>query len=90
MADVLVRLDRITFHHAAEIVLDAVSWEIQMGQEIGLVGPNGAGKSTLLRIINGELQPGDGTIVRHQTRIGYLPQEPIFPATIWEIALGAS
>ncbi len=39
-----------------------------MGQEIGLVGPNGAGKSTPhLRIINGELQPGDGTIVRHRT-----------------------
>lgn len=92
MADVLVRLDRITFHHAAEIVFDAVSWEIQMGQKIGLVGPNGAGKSTLLRIINGELQPGDGTIVRHQTRIGYLPQEPIFPegATIWEVVLGAN
>ncbi len=92
MADVLVRLDRVTFHHAAEIILDAVSWEIQVGQKIGLVGPNGAGKSTLLRIIQGELQPGDGTIVRHQTRIGYLPQEPDFPAgsTIWEVILGAN
>lgn len=92
MADVLVRLDRITFHHAAEIILDAVSWEIQMGQKIGLVGPNGAGKSTLLRIINGDLQPGGGSIVRHQTRIGYLPQEPNFPSrtTIWEVVLGAN
>ncbi|MCU0520145.1 MAG: ATP-binding cassette domain-containing protein [Anaerolineae bacterium] len=92
MSEILVHLDRVTFHHAADVVLDGISWEIQLGQKIGLVGPNGAGKSTLLRLIAGEVQPDGGTIVRHQTRIGYLPQEPAFPpgATVWEVALSAN
>ena len=78
MSAVQVHLDRIRFHHAAELVLDNVSWEIQAGQKIGLVGPNGAGKSTLLQLITSELQQDSGTIIRHQTRIGYLPQAPEF------------
>ena len=91
MSEILVHLDRVVFHHAAELILDEVSWEIQLGQRIGLVGPNGAGKSTLLRLILGELQPDGGHVIRHKTRIGYLPQDPSFDpgAAIWEVVLGA-
>ncbi len=93
MSEVLVHLDRITFHHGAELILDGISWEIQYGQKIGLVGPNGAGKSTLLQLITGALQPDGGMLVRHATRIGYLPQEPDFGTgqeTVWDIVLGAN
>ncbi len=43
---------------------------------IGLVGPNGSGKTTLLRLINGEISPDTGEIMRGRgIRIGYLPQD---------------
>jgi len=34
------------------------------GVRIGLVGANGSGKTTLLKILQGEVEPGDGTIRR--------------------------
>jgi len=92
MAAVQIRIDRVRFHHAAELILEDVSWEIQAGQKIGLVGPNGAGKSTLLQLIAGDHAPDTGTIVRPQTRIGYLAQDPTFPSgnTVWDVVLAAN
>lgn len=92
MSTIIVNVDRVIYHHAAELILDGVSWEIQAGQKIGLVGPNGAGKSTLLRLIAGELTPDSGLIARHKTRIGYLAQEPrLDPAlTVWETVVSAN
>ncbi len=97
MSQIIVNVDKVTYHHGPLLVLDNLSWEIQAGQKIGLVGPNGAGKSTLLRLIAGELQPDSGYLIRHKTRIGYLAQEPRFvpvedggPATVWEAALSAN
>lgn len=97
MSQIIVNVDKVTYHHGPLLVLDNLSWEIQTGQKIGLVGPNGAGKSTLLRLIAGELQPDSGYLVQHKTRIGYLAQEPRFvpvekggPATVWEAALSAN
>ncbi len=43
-------------------------------ERTGLVGPNGVGKSTLARILAGELEPTEGTVVRRCT-VGYLPQD---------------
>ncbi len=92
MSAIIVNVDKVTFYHGANLVLDHVAWEIEAGQQIGLVGPNGAGKSTLLRLIAGELQADSGIIARHNTRIGYLAQEPrLNPAhTVWEEALSAN
>ena len=97
MSQIIVNVDKVTYHHGPLLVLNTIAWEIQAGQKIGLVGPNGAGKSTLLRLIADELQPDSGYLVRHKTRIGYLAQEPRFvpaeqggPETVWEAALSAN
>jgi ATP-binding cassette subfamily F protein 3 len=75
---IAIGLARVTKHHAANLVLDAVSLEIQDGEVIGLVGPNGAGKSTLFKLIAGELEPDDGTIGRRRDlTVGYLAQDPV-------------
>ncbi|MBQ8482316.1 MAG: ABC-F family ATP-binding cassette domain-containing protein [Alphaproteobacteria bacterium] len=52
---------------------------INRGDKICLVGRNGCGKSTLLKVIAGEIEADDGEFfIQPGTRIGYMPQEPIF------------
>jgi len=42
--------------------LDSVSFELNRGENLGIVGLNGAGKSTLLKIILGRLTPDRGSV----------------------------
>jgi branched-chain amino acid transport system ATP-binding protein len=43
--------------------LEAVSFDVQQGEVLGIIGPNGAGKSTLLSLIAGAQRPNSGEIV---------------------------
>jgi ATP-binding cassette, subfamily F, member 3 len=90
---IAVNLDRISFSYATDPIFSSLSWEIHDDRVVGLVGPNGCGKSTLLNLITGALSCDDGfMIVRKGLTIGYLPQDPHFPAgqTVWQIAFSAS
>ena len=58
-----------------------LSLALSDGDHVGLIGPNGSGKSTLLKILAGLESPDQGTrTLRRHTRVGYVPQEPTFPA----------
>ena len=43
-------------------VTDGVSFDVPVGQALGIIGPNGAGKSTLFNLITGNLLPDAGTV----------------------------
>ena len=43
-------------------VADEVSFDIPVGQALGIIGPNGAGKSTLFNLITGNLAADSGKI----------------------------
>ncbi|MFC1714004.1 ribosomal protection-like ABC-F family protein [Candidatus Poribacteria bacterium] len=60
-------------------VLLGASWQLKMGEKVGLVGLNGSGKTTLLRIISGEI-PSDGGQVRvdPDIQMGCVSQEARF------------
>ena len=45
------------------VLLDDVSFRVGEGAKAALIGANGAGKTTLLRMIAGDLQPDDGSVV---------------------------
>jgi ATP-binding cassette subfamily F protein uup len=57
-------------------LLDHVDWQVERGERVCLLGRNGEGKSTLLRLIEGQLPPDDGEIIRQQgLRVARLPQD---------------
>jgi len=76
-----------------------ISFEVHVGDYLGIVGPNGSGKSTLIRAVLGLVPVEQGSIelfgtnlpaFRTWRRIGYLPQrlkyaDPHFPGTVDEI-----
>ncbi|MBI1404409.1 MAG: ATP-binding cassette domain-containing protein [Porphyrobacter sp.] len=44
------------------LVFEGVSFDLAMGERLGILGRNGAGKSTLVRLISGAERPTAGTI----------------------------
>ena len=61
------RGDRKLFRH--------LSFSLQAGTLVQLTGPNGSGKTSLLRMISGLLEPTEGQIRWHGTRIRVLGEE---------------
>ena len=64
MAEIIVKLDRVTVTLAGRPIFGDLTWEIQRGQRIGLVGPNGAGKSTIMKLVAQELTTASGQVFR--------------------------
>ena len=57
-------------------LLDRVSLQLEAGERVGILGRNGTGKSTLMKLIQGEIRPDAGQVVRAKdTRASLLPQE---------------
>ena len=59
----LVTLKNLSLSYGTPPLLDAVNLHIDANERVCLLGRNGAGKSTLLRLINGEIQADDGSII---------------------------
>jgi ATP-binding cassette subfamily F protein uup len=61
-------------------LFENISLGISEGERLGLIGRNGSGKTTLLRILSGQLDSDSGEIsMRRSARVGYVPQETVFP-----------
>ena len=72
----MLRLERIGKIYPTGEVLRDVTWEVKVGDRIGLVGVNGAGKSTQMKIIAGLEEASSGLVVKQgEPRIAYLQQE---------------
>jgi ATP-binding cassette subfamily F protein uup len=62
-------------------LFENLSFGLFEGDRVGLIGPNGSGKSTLLKILAGIEEPDTGNrSLRRGLRMGFVPQDPEFPA----------
>ncbi|MDR4478313.1 MAG: ABC-F family ATP-binding cassette domain-containing protein [Nitrospira sp.] len=78
--NVLLSCESISKSYGVRALFTDLSLALSDGDHVGLIGPNGSGKSTLLKILMGLEPPDEGTrTLRRHTRIGYVPQEPVFP-----------
>ncbi len=72
----MLQLSSVQKAFGEQVLFDAVTWQVQTGDRVGLCGPNGAGKTTLLRMMARLEEPDGGTIsAAADLTIGYLPQD---------------
>lgn len=71
----LFSLNNVTFGYNGVPVVKDVSFSLHENERAGFIGGNGEGKTTLLRLVLGELEPDEGTVLRKNgLKIGYLEQ----------------
>jgi ATP-binding cassette subfamily F protein 3 len=72
----MIQLSSLSKSFGDRVLLDAVSWQIDDRERVGLSGPNGAGKTTLLKMLAGLDEPDSGNVIKPSgLTIGYLPQD---------------
>lgn len=57
----IVLCQDLTKQYGQTPALDHVNLQLGRGRFVGLLGPNGSGKTTMIKILNGLLQPSQGT-----------------------------
>lgn len=91
MTDYAIEARGLSKRYRKVQALDGLSLDVATGSICGFLGPNGAGKSTTMKILMGLIRPtsGHAFVLGHEVgkaglaaraRIGYLPQDPVFPA----------
>lgn len=72
----IISLKNINLTFGGPALLVDANLQIERGERIGLLGRNGTGKTTLLRLLQGEINPDSGEVVRQAlVRTAYLPQD---------------
>ncbi|MBR2946868.1 MAG: ABC-F family ATP-binding cassette domain-containing protein, partial [Bacteroidaceae bacterium] len=75
-----LQVQNLTRHVGDRTLFSNLSFGIGQGHKVGLIARNGTGKTTLLNILAGTDQADGGNVVYHNgIRVGYLPQQPIYP-----------
>ena len=79
----LIKLDNGCLAYGHVPLLDATEFQLDAGERVALIGRNGTGKSSLLAALAGRAPLDDGTLWSQPAlKLGYVPQEPPFDATL--------
>lgn len=72
----IIEIQHVSKSFKDKVIVKEFNYTFKKGDRIGIVGKNGMGKSTLLGMINGEIKPDVGKVVKGETiRIGYYKQD---------------
>jgi ATP-binding cassette subfamily F protein 3 len=88
----MISVQSLGLHHSGNYLFQNVNFTIKKDDKVGLVGKNGAGKSTLLKMLTGEINFFEGSIVQEGTvTIGFLKQDLDFVKgrTVWQETMQA-
>jgi ATP-binding cassette subfamily F protein uup len=78
-----LQVDNLTKSFGDLVLFENISFGIAEGERVGLIAKNGSGKSTLLNILAGREGYDAGSVVfRNDLRVGYLEQDPHYPADL--------
>lgn len=80
--DNIIKLENVVKRYGKKEALKGINLEIPKGKIVGLLGPNGSGKSTMIKLLNGLLQPDEGSIeiagmnpsIETKKIVSYLPE----------------
>lgn len=86
MSERLIQCQELWKGYGKFPVLKGLNLQLESGKIVGLLGPNGSGKTTLIKVLNGLLQPEQGTVlidgekpgVYTKSIVSYLPDKPYF------------
>lgn len=82
MENTIIKLDNVVKRYGKKEALKGINLDIPKGKIVGLLGPNGSGKSTMIKLLNGLLQPDEGSIeiagmkpsIETKKIVSYLPE----------------
>lgn len=78
MSDWLLEADLLVKRFGRVRAVESASFRTAPGKITAFLGENGAGKTTTLKLILGFLRPDSGRIRLTASRVGYVPERPVF------------
>ncbi|HWC39015.1 MAG TPA: energy-dependent translational throttle protein EttA [Acidimicrobiales bacterium] len=92
LGDLVVEATELRKGYGDRLLIDRLDFSLPRGGIVGVIGANGAGKTTLLRMITGQEEPDEGTLVVGPTvSLAYVDQsrETLDPShTVYEEITG--
>jgi ATPase subunit of ABC transporter with duplicated ATPase domains len=70
----MISVSGVTMRYGSKTLFEDVTTTFSAARRYGLTGPNGSGKSTFMKLLTGELDPQQGTVVR-PSKLGVLRQD---------------
>lgn len=68
---------RKIYDSSGTLALDGVNLTINEGEFVFLVGPSGSGKTTIIKLLTGEIQPTEGTVIVNDFDLGKLKRRKL-------------
>ncbi len=82
MSKALLTCRGLTCRFGGLVALDAVDFDVNDGEIVGLIGPNGSGKTTLFNVVTGIYGADAGTVSFADTDISDAPPQAVYRAGI--------
>jgi len=88
----------LSVHYGRRRVFERVTFDVGVGQSLGVIGPNGSGKTTLLRAVAGCLTPRTGEIringlaprdAYERTGVAYFAGDATLPGSVRAVRWGS-
>jgi ATP-binding cassette ChvD family protein len=75
LGDRVIEATDLSKSYGDRLIFENVNFRLPPGGIVGIIGPNGAGKTTLLRMLMGQEEPDQGSLVIGETvELGYVDQ----------------